>query len=210
MRSPCFKSTWTCRAWGTPLRDSGPGGNGSRSTRTTSRKCADRARVARSPVRLPPTTTARAAPATDPPEAAPSTMCRVLARSRRPGESLERARAKTLSSGSAVTRTGDALLDQMLPQRDRDRLGAVLRAQLREEPPEVRLHGVLGDRERGADLLVAVSVGDGFEDLDLARGEVALRALDPGVGGHPAEHGSGDLGLQEAAPGVHRTDGADA
>src|SRR4030066_1723132 len=69
------------------------------------------------------------------------------------------------------------LLDETAADRDGDGLGAVVRAELLEEPPEVRLHRVRADPEVVGDLLGRRAVRDLLEDLLLALRQG--RGLDP-------------------------------
>src|SRR4030067_3329104 len=69
------------------------------------------------------------------------------------------------------------LLDETAADRDGDGLGAVVRAELLEDPLEVRLHRVRADPEVVGDLLGRRAVRDLLEDLLLALRQG--RGLDP-------------------------------
>src|SRR5438067_3071261 len=80
-------------------------------------------------------------------------------------ESLERVAAATLRARPALQ------LDDAAAQRLADRLGAAVDLQLLEDDVGVELHRALGDVELARDLLVAVALGDQFEDLQLPLGQ---------------------------------------
>jgi len=66
------------------------------------------------------------------------------------------------------------LADQPAPQPDGDGMGARARLELGEQVADVRLDGLLGEKQPLADLPVDEAVGDELEDLDLARGRLLL------------------------------------
>ena len=69
-----------------------------------------------------------------------------------------------------------------------DQLGPVVQVQLAERVLHVVLHGAMGQREAGGDLLVGLAGGDHAQDLGLAFGQLrGAGAFPRGRGGQPPE-----------------------
>src|SRR6266566_26028 len=99
--------------------------------------------------------------------------------------------------------------DQALLQAEDGGLGAVGEVQLGQDAGDVGLDGLLADRQGPSDLAVGAAVGQGGQDLPLARGQVVQwPATDRGLA-DLADQPGGDPGLQHALAtggGPHRGD----
>jgi hypothetical protein len=109
--------------------------------------------------------------------------------------------------GQAVSYTACALLgveaQDAAFQRHRHRLRAILHIELGKDVQEVSLDRCFTDEERAADLLVGLTPGHVFEDLDLARAERLVSGRPQTV--HQARH---DRRREDRGPGGRRADGA--
>src|SRR5438874_1106792 len=132
---------------------------------------------------------------------------------RRPRAPLGMAVALLLHPGLAPERVADATvrarlalqLDDAAAQRLADRLGAAVDLQLLEDDVGVELHRALGDVELARDLLVAVALGDQFEDLQLPLGQ-RLGALVAQQVADPVEQLRRHRRLQQRAAALHHAD----
>src|SRR3954471_3425881 len=89
-----------------------------------------------------------------------------------PEEREHRPDALTRARGIPLRWVGSDL-DGAVPDRERDRLELRVDPQLGEDVPYVRLHGLLADRQLLGDAVVAHTLGEEPEHLELALGELA-------------------------------------
>src|SRR4051794_18093706 len=75
---------------------------------------------------------------------------------------------------STRARAGRGSADEAAAEAEGDRLRAVVDAELAEQPPRVRLHGVLGQVQLAADGAVALALRHAGEHLQLALGQLRL------------------------------------
>ena len=83
--------------------------------------------------------------------------------------------------GSGIRDPGSDL-DGAVPHREDDRLELRVHPELREDVPDVRLHGLLADEQPLGDPVVADPLGEQPQHLELALGELAeeLARASPG------------------------------